>query len=342
MADLASIITLNNILAGVQILTLIALIIYVVKTWQMASATKNYAKTTEKTLDEMKETRVQESAPYVVVYFDFIGHEIYLVVENVGKGLAKDVKIEFRPELENTGQGKKINDTPMIKDGIGSIPPNYKIRHFFDMSFAYYEKKLPLEYKVKISYNGGLTNIEKTTENVLDLAFHQKISFLGKKGMNELVKEIETLNKNNANINENLRKLSDFIGNGIWINNSDFFISELDNSDQWIEKITSISAQFELLWTSVYNEDPDKMEGQFFRDLKINFKVIANRLSYCVSNHPEDVDQKVVNNLVDISSKLLDLSNFTFYGDGGLSVNKFNSLGKETVDLIEKLNAELG
>ena len=123
---------IDLILAGVQIFTLIALVIYVKKTWDMADST-------EKSVNEMKEARDQESAPYVLVYFDFCDHEMYLVVENAGKGLAKDVSFDFEPSLVNS-RGTKISELSLLKDGIGSIPPKYQIRHFFDMSPSYFLK----------------------------------------------------------------------------------------------------------------------------------------------------------------------------------------------------------
>lgn len=72
---LASIQTKDNILFYVQIallivqiLTLFCLIIYVIKTWEIASATREAARISEKTLKEMKEAREQENAPYILVY----------------------------------------------------------------------------------------------------------------------------------------------------------------------------------------------------------------------------------------------------------------------------------
>ncbi|MDO9044815.1 MAG: hypothetical protein Q7U35_05845 [Methanobacteriaceae archaeon] len=53
---------IDIILVGVQIATLIALITYVKKTWDMAVSTEKSAKVSEKTLDEIKETRDQEVA----------------------------------------------------------------------------------------------------------------------------------------------------------------------------------------------------------------------------------------------------------------------------------------
>ena len=90
----------NLILLATQILTLIALVIYVVKTWHIASATKVAAGVSALSLQEMKEARDQEIAPYVVVYFDMPRgeHFIYLVVKNIGRSIARDVQTPIQPE----------------------------------------------------------------------------------------------------------------------------------------------------------------------------------------------------------------------------------------------------
>lgn len=67
---------LDVLLAMIQILTLIALGIYVKKTWDMAVSA-------EETLQEMKDTRDQETSPYIVAYFEVSRYELYLVIENV-------------------------------------------------------------------------------------------------------------------------------------------------------------------------------------------------------------------------------------------------------------------
>ena len=106
-------------------------------------------------LEEMKESRFQEIAPYVTVYFDVpYGKQwIYLVVKNSGKTIAKDVKLEFSPKLTNS-DGLTINEIPLIKDGIALIPPEYEIKTFFDTGASYFkDEKFPLSYNVKIEYS---------------------------------------------------------------------------------------------------------------------------------------------------------------------------------------------
>src|SRR5689334_9138254 len=93
--------TIDIILAITQLFGCAFLTIYVVKTWHIASATREAVRISEKALQEMKEARDQEIAPYVVVFFDvsFTEHVIDLVIKNVGKSVANTVRIEFEPKL---------------------------------------------------------------------------------------------------------------------------------------------------------------------------------------------------------------------------------------------------
>src|SRR5688500_17381032 len=87
----------------VQIATLIALIIYVIDTRKMASASSKSAEIAEKALLEMSEQRDAEIAPYVVAYLDEqgpINGVLYLVIKNTGKTVAKNVKVIFDPPLQ--------------------------------------------------------------------------------------------------------------------------------------------------------------------------------------------------------------------------------------------------
>ena len=132
-------------------LTLIVTTIYVILTWRIASATKKSADISRKTLEEMKEARDQQTAPYIFIDIIVEKQDIYLFVKNAGKRIANNVKLKFEPEL--VASFGPIN-LPFIKDGIGSLPPGAEIKTFFDSGIRYFEKnKLPLNYKVKIFYS---------------------------------------------------------------------------------------------------------------------------------------------------------------------------------------------
>ena len=76
-------------------------------------------------VEEMKKSREQENAPYVVFYFDYhvSSHEIYIIIQNIGKSTANIVNIEFNPKLINS-YDRNISESSLLANGISQIPPN--------------------------------------------------------------------------------------------------------------------------------------------------------------------------------------------------------------------------
>jgi len=183
-------------LAIVQLLTLIVLAFYAIQTWR--------------TVREMKESRAQEIAPYVIAYFDvpYGKAQIFVVVKNIGKGVARDVRLNFDPPLRNS-DSVNVNDIGFIKNGIRSMPPGYEIRTFFDGMREYFKtQELPLLYRAEISYSGGLFEGIRTEEYEMDLSAFKKRFFVEEKGLHELVKQFEKLNSTIENKIEELIKLA--------------------------------------------------------------------------------------------------------------------------------------
>lgn len=288
----------------------------------------------------MKDNRDQEIAPYVVAYFDFQGHEIYFIVENVGKSLANNVKIEFQPGLENS-RGNGISKISLIKDGVSSIPPKYKIKTFFDMSPSYFEKKLPLKYKVKINYFGGLNDEIRTTEHILDIGAYKDVSFLGKKGLNELVREFEDLLKYNTEMSNNLKEIRKGLNEGIWVKNPEFLITSLElDLNSWFNVTKAILIQFKLLWNSIHLKEPEDFDP-FIPDLQNKIRFIGTQILLISSKYPKSVTDGIIKELIEISSKIVELGDFTFYGDGGLSIRNFDKLGNDILELVDKILEEI-
>ena len=325
-------------LAIVQIATLIALIIYVIKTWQIASASKRSAEVSEGILKEMKESRDQEVAPYVVAYFDIpYGMPlIYLIVRNAGKSVAKDVKLEFQPPLKNSN-GEAINDIPFIKDGIGSIPPEYEIKTFFDTAISYFENnELPLTYTVKVSYSGGLQPATRNTEQIMDLSAFKSV-YINMKGMHELVKEVETLVKYNNEIKQNLEKVADNLANGVWLKNPEFLMTGLQlEPELWKSVALAKLIEFKMLWLSVYGGEQKKLVNPFFADLKNKSAIIGSQILIIASSAPSNAPSELTNHLVEVAVKMSELGRARFYIDRGRSVNAFDALGDRIISLIDE------
>lgn len=128
-----------------------------ISNFAMAIATVVMACYSKKSIDEMKLTRVETNSAEVIAYFQVEAHRIYLVIENVGNTVAKDVKIKFEPELKNSIDNEFNN----LKE-ISYLPPNYKIKTFFDMMRNYHNAFQEHPHtKFIISYENIYGNILK-------------------------------------------------------------------------------------------------------------------------------------------------------------------------------------
>ena len=196
----------------VQIATLIALIIYVIDTRRMASASRKSAEIAEKTLLEMKEQRDAEIAPYVVAYLDDqgpINGILSLVIKNTGKTVAKNVKIIFDPPLQT--RYPDLLERVLPPDGILSIPPDYEIRTTLD-SFVTYKKSGTMAFTVTVTYLGGMDNKLREDKYHLDLTLFRGIVYsIETKPPTETEKALQKLQSSTESIAGELQKISEAV-----------------------------------------------------------------------------------------------------------------------------------
>lgn len=141
---------------------------------ETAKITEEEAEISSKTLEEMREDRDAQTAPYVFVYFDQVEGEdstkIFLAVKNAGGGQARDVRITFDPELRN-GDTYSLEHIRQLTGHIPSLPPGGEIRHAFALTVKYFnaEPPLPTKYRARVSFHGGVKKGERVVEQVLSL-----------------------------------------------------------------------------------------------------------------------------------------------------------------------------
>ncbi|MGH9374939.1 MAG: hypothetical protein ACRD1J_02100, partial [Terriglobia bacterium] len=100
----------------VNVATLIALIIYVWKTWSMAN--------------EMKLSREEQSKPSVLCYFEHnktVKTTYDFIIKNFGKSMASDVKLVFSPELRG-----RFTQIPLTGKTFRAMAPGYEWRTLWD------------------------------------------------------------------------------------------------------------------------------------------------------------------------------------------------------------------
>jgi len=99
-----------------------------------------------------------EARPYVVVDFELGDRPpfINLVVTNLGKTAARNVRIEVDPPFESSLDAKvpvPVGKLKLFTEGIGSLVPGKRIVFPFDVLHQR-SKELPTAYRVRLRYDG--------------------------------------------------------------------------------------------------------------------------------------------------------------------------------------------
>lgn len=178
----------------VQVATLIFLMVYVWKTWEMATATRAAAVASSAAAIEAKDARMEALAPRLMVYFSPDQIQLSeIVVENIGSGTAANVKITFEPPLQTSSQ--QLNVNRFFETVKPIIPPRYRLLHGIDTWTSYLGAKLPMRYDVHVTYTGKENGREYDELHVLDIeSLAHRVEF-GKKDIEDLVKEVEKIAK---------------------------------------------------------------------------------------------------------------------------------------------------
>jgi len=335
----------------VQAVTLYFLYTYVKDTGTMAkatqasaSATQTSAEAAEKTLQEMKDARAEENAPFVVAYFNFVRRRqtIYLVVENIGKSVARNVELKFVPKLQvSQVSTKRIETNTLLNKGIKSLVPGYKISIPFDYASHYLKENLPEGYTITVKYRGERSLPEQTLEYDLDLSIFKYIDFIDK----------------------GLEDLDDTLSN--FVSNFFLFLESFKSSHQYLNEIsntlhrgavvrdylqinqTNIDVltkfkEFVLFWTLDYGKDAEKLNKQYLFDLRNKCLLLKEELLNSIANSGSGEWQEEAKSIIVKLSKLgymrLRLDGYVVASSiQGHSIEDFNSLGDSIIEDIKRL-----
>lgn len=144
----------------------------------------------------MIEAREEENAPYVLVYFNCEDSSKFtsLIIKNIGTMPAKNIKIKFNPPIQSTYQ-EYLDKFSAITNGIPSLAPNQKIGTLLDFYPSYYEAKLPMTYKVTLTYSSGNKNKQHEDTQFADVSMYEGRMYVTEKGIPDLVKNTQAIAK---------------------------------------------------------------------------------------------------------------------------------------------------
>ncbi|GAA4898735.1 hypothetical protein [Streptomonospora salina] len=122
-----------------------------------ADAAERQAEAAQESLELERRIWHDSSQPYV--YADIRPDERYavllvIVVENTGRTVARNVRVEFDP-LPQSATFKKVGEKRLFNEPISALPPGGRIIHYLDRSFSLNERSdLPWRYLIKVNGEG--------------------------------------------------------------------------------------------------------------------------------------------------------------------------------------------
>lgn len=172
---------------------------------------------------EARRLREEQAQPFVVVDFEpspVWGNIINLVVENVGKTLAREVKLTFTPRLASTQVKEEydLNESALLKEGIPTMPPGKRVVTLFDLSHQRVKSGLPQTYRVKVEFKDSRGREQVPLEYVLDLSYYYGLMSVREYGLHDAAKALR-------DIEATLRKWTAHVdGLRVWIRDEDRYL----------------------------------------------------------------------------------------------------------------------
>lgn len=301
---------ISIVLAVSQIGAFVTLIFYTIATAKMS-------KTSYLSLEEMKVAREQDTAPHIIVYFDVEPNSsfIFLVIKNVGHSIAEDIHIKTTPSLRNSS-GDDIGKISVFTKGIKSLSPNTEIRTFFDSGPTLFKKQenldIPLTYNVEIDFSRtdvvsslqtSSTMKRLTLQTVIDLEAFRELTYLGRKGINELVKETTKAADRLSDIDKKLSAIKDTLNEGIW--NKEIGLISFDDPDSWVKYLYNQTNYLKYLTNPITSPDVSDNKRSYFIGLFIETAPkVCSEIAKAVHCFPGDTHPDIQNKTVAICTDL--------------------------------------
>ncbi len=146
---------------------------------------------------ELRETRIGQERPQVIVDLEFKGQFAYVAVRNIGKGAAKNVTFDFSAPLGQP-EGEPVNALPYLERGIDYLAPGANIATFWDTMITlipFLEERGMQDGITITSRYRSLENESYKTEWTINPLLMKGKSAIPERDMNDLAKAIQELQR---------------------------------------------------------------------------------------------------------------------------------------------------
>jgi hypothetical protein len=156
---------------------------------------------------EAQRTREEQSRPFVVVDLDISDPPlVFLTVSNLGRTIARRVRIKFEPPLASSFDNRALTEEqqkagvslpPLVPfevftEEIPSMAPGKVIRTLFDSMFGERREDLPESYRVMVRYEDGRGS-SHTEEMPLGFAAYKNLEYIQRHTIHDVHKQLEKI-----------------------------------------------------------------------------------------------------------------------------------------------------
>jgi hypothetical protein len=139
--------------------------------------------------------REEQAQPFVVVDFESspVWHNaIELVIQNIGKTVAKNVRVAFDPPLESTQrqEGYELSKSVLLTQGIPTMPPGKRVTALFDLSHDRKDSGLLMSYTATVHFADSRGRPQEALTYVLDLNFLYGLMRFTERGVHDAAKAL--------------------------------------------------------------------------------------------------------------------------------------------------------
>jgi hypothetical protein len=172
---------------------------------------------------ESRHLREAQAQPFIVVALEPDPIDQFMVnlrVENIGQTLARDVKFTFDPPLKSVMDAKAdddevLADSPLVKEGIPTMPPGMKIERIFDVVTLWENGEPPVRrYDVEVNYSDRRGQPQEPLRYPIDFGPFLSGTFTLRKSPHDGVKAL-------LGIEKILKGWTDGKGLGVWARDGD-------------------------------------------------------------------------------------------------------------------------
>lgn len=304
---------------------------------------------TLQTIEEMRAARDQDSAPYVVAYFDIEQSLISFVVKNIGKSVATDIKLSVDQPFAVPPNAYDLNNFSFLKEGIAALAPGNEIRTFYTTGFSYFDDppKNPRKYTVTISFLGGLSVEPRKNIMTLDLSAHEGTAFGNEKNLTDLVTEVEKIRKTLEVSNETAGAVVNALREGVWIKNPEALSASISLQPEDLLSFIATKLQaFKLKWQNGYsrglylNRSNEEERQVNPRDVNTqnDCTLYGHQILFALAQCQSALPGALAKTTLEIATALLALGRQDVFGTGKGRAGGFNEIGENILKKIEEFS----